>query len=421
MNILLVDDQKAIVDSLKRGICWERLEVNQIFTACSAKEAKLILRNFAVNVLITDIEMPEEDGLSLCRWAKEEFPQLECIFLTSHAEFEYAKEAIHMGGFDYILQPARYEDVEKVVAKAIAKVEKHLKMVNIMRNQKMVLGQRNALLEAIFSKMGQKKYEDADQIFRSAREMFETEYKDAVLFPLLIQVESWNRITNVWEEKLVEMALCNVMEEIFVSLDGEAGICALPGDRYWMMLIMERKDNLADVFRENVELFFKFVNNNLDFQISLYPGGLMEEEFHQTYRRLLRTADLNKSRGGVICWEMPSGESEAAGKEDDPIDKAIAYVKKNLSKNISRAEVASEVYLNEEYFSRLFRQRTGATFRDYLLMEKMNEAKRLLSHSGLSVGIIASKVGYDNFSHFSKMFKKMTDRTPQEYRKEHQR
>ena len=215
MNVLLVDDQKAIVDSLKRGIRWERLDVSQVFTACSAKEAKLILRNFVIDVLVTDIEMPEEDGLSLCRWAREEFPQMECIFLTSHAEFEYAKEAIHMGGFDYILQPARYEDVERTIAKAIAKVERHLKMVNVMRNQKMVLKQRNAILEAIFSKLGQKKYEDADQIYRSAREMFETEYKDAVFFPMLIQVERWNRITNIWEEKLVEMALCNVMEEIF--------------------------------------------------------------------------------------------------------------------------------------------------------------------------------------------------------------
>lgn len=421
MNVLLVDDQKAIVDSLKRGIRWERLDVSQVFTACSAKEAKLILRNFVIDVLVTDIEMPEEDGLSLCRWAREEFPQMECIFLTSHAEFEYAKEAIHMGGFDYILQPARYEDVERTIAKAIAKVERHLKMVNVMRNQKMVLKQRNAILEAIFSKLGQKKYEDADQIYRSAREMFETEYKDAVFFPMLIQVERWNRITNIWEEKLVEMALCNVMEEIFASLNGEAGICALPESRYWVMLIMERRENLEELLRENLELFFSFVNDNLDFKISLYPGGMTEEDFHQVYGKLVKAADRNRDHKAVICWETPEEESDPADHGGDPVERAITYVRRNLSKNISRAEVAHEVYLNEEYFSRLFRQKTGATFRDYVLMEKMNEAKRLLSHSRLSVGIIASKVGYDNFSHFSKMFKKITDRTPQEYRKEHQK
>ena len=220
MNVLLVDDQRAVVESLKKGICWEHLEVEQVFTTSSAKEAKLILRNFPVDILVTDIEMPEEDGLALARWAKEEFPHLECIFLTSHAEFQYAREAIQMGGFDYILQPARYEDVEHSIAKAIARVEEHLKMASVMRNQKMVLKQRNALLDAVLSKQGQGKYEDGDQIFRSAREMFESEYKEAIFYTLLIQLEKWNRITNVWEEKLVEMALCNVMEELLAPLKG---------------------------------------------------------------------------------------------------------------------------------------------------------------------------------------------------------
>ena len=91
MNVLLVDDQKAIVESLKNGIQWGKLPVSQVYTACSAKEAKLVLRNFEVDVLVSDIEMPEENGLSLCRWAKEQFQEIECIFLTSHADFAYAR------------------------------------------------------------------------------------------------------------------------------------------------------------------------------------------------------------------------------------------------------------------------------------------------------------------------------------------
>ena len=105
-------------------------------------------------------------------------------------------------------------------------------------------------------------------------------------------------------------------------------------------------------------------------------------------------------------------------KKEDPIERAIAFIQQNLNKSLSRAEVAEYVHLNEEYFSRLFRAETGATFKEYLLDEKMKEAKRLLVRSRLSVSIIASKVGYDNFSHFSKMFKKITGQTPQEYRKE---
>ena len=83
--------------------------------------------------------------------------------------------------------------------------------------------------------------------------------------------------------------------------------------------------------------------------------------------------------------------------------------------------MAELVHLNEEYFSRLFRQETGDTFKDFMMMEKMKAAKKLLAETHLSVSIVASKVGYDNFSHFSKMFNKMTEMTPQEYRKDNQK
>ncbi len=420
MNVLMVDDQKAVVESLRKGIRWDKLGIAQVFTTCSVKEAKLILKNFPVDVLVTDIEMPEEDGLSLGRFAKKELPLLECIFLTSHAEFGYAKEAIQMGGFDYILQPARYEDVEQSIAKAIARVEERLKMANVMKNQKMVMKQRNALLEMAFLKLSQEKYEEADQMVINARQMLEVEYKDAYFFPLLIQLERWNKITNVWGKQLVEMALCNVMEEIFAPQNGQAGISALIENRYWMVLIMERTERIEELIRENVEVFFHFVNSNLDFKISIYPGE-MQEKFHLTYLKLLRMAEQNREQKAFICWETSEEETGIKEKGEDPIEKAIIYIKRNLSKNISRTEVAREVYLNEEYFSRLFRQKTGATFKDYVLMEKMQEAKKLLRQSKFSVGIIASKVGYDNFSHFSKMFKKITDKTPQEYRKEYQK
>ena len=67
MNVLIVDDQKAIVESLREGIRWEELGVEKVYTACSAREAKLVLVNFQVDVMLSDIEMPEEDGLELCQ------------------------------------------------------------------------------------------------------------------------------------------------------------------------------------------------------------------------------------------------------------------------------------------------------------------------------------------------------------------
>ncbi len=56
-----------------------------------------------------------------------------------------------------------------------------------------------------------------------------------------------------------------------------------------------------------------------------------------------------------------------------------------------------------------------------MLKEKMSVARQLLTNTNLSVGLIASRLGFYNFSHFSKTFKKITDMTPQEYRRRHQK
>lgn len=111
MNLLIVDDQKTIVKGLRDGIDWKAAGIDEVHTACSAREAKLVLMNFDIEILLTDIEMPEENGMELLEWTKTRYPEIVAIFLTSHADFEYARQALKLGSFDYILQPARYEDV----------------------------------------------------------------------------------------------------------------------------------------------------------------------------------------------------------------------------------------------------------------------------------------------------------------------
>ena len=117
MNILLVDDQPSVLSSLKSGLNWSALLVHNVYTALNASEAREIILSHPIDILLTDIEMPKESGLSLLRWCRENHYQFECIFLTSHADFFYAQEAIQLESFDYILQPARYEDIESAIKK----------------------------------------------------------------------------------------------------------------------------------------------------------------------------------------------------------------------------------------------------------------------------------------------------------------
>lgn len=420
MNVCLVDDQRAVVDSLKNGIRWEKLPVDKVYTACSAKEAKLILKNFPVDVLLSDIEMPEEDGLSLCFWAKKEIADIECIFLTSHADFEYAREAIRLGSFDYILQPVRYEDVEKVLLRVWERVCEKQKMQKMMYSQRFLIEQKNHIFDVLTANIVAENWTEVEQLYGHLPELYGVDTEEYLIHPALIQVVRWKKLRNDWEKQLVSLVLKNVMEEVFGDEGANVWVTGFREDRYWCFIQTKRSDFDTDICMKHVQQFYDFIDANMDFSVAFYPGnGLEKGKVREVFEDLLKRAARNTEGKKGIFWDEPENEEEDGDK--DAVALAISYIKKNLSKNISRTDVASYVHLNEEYFSRLFKQQTGETFKDYVMMEKMREAQKLLKNSRFSISIIASKVGYDNFSHFSKMFKKITDQTPQEYRKAHEK
>lgn len=418
MNVLLVDDQRAITENLKKNIHWDVIPVERVFTACSAKEAKMVLRNFPVDVLITDIEMPEEDGLALFKWARENLPDIEGLFLTSHADFEYARKAMHMGGFDYILQPVRPGDVEEALLKLFETIKNKKKMKQLESEWAKVQEQKNNILDGLLLKVKLDKKDAANRLYESFPDIFRMSPEHSLTYPILVHIVRWKSAGQIWEEKLLRLVFSNVMEELFEAAAGSVAVSSLSEERYWILLAVEKGRIDGSFYRHRIEEFYGFIEENMDFQIAVYPsydpgGG----DFIELYESLSRRAGQNRRRRGGVIWEDTEHTGEKAEAGDDAVELAKQYIAKSLNKNISRKSVAEQVHLNEEYFSRLFRQQTGLTFKDYVLTEKMNAAKKLLRDSKLSISIVASKVGYDNFSHFSKMFKKLTNQTPQEYRK----
>ena len=418
MNVLLVDDQRAITESLKKNIRWEVVPVKRVFTASSAKEAKMVLRNFPVDVLVTDIEMPEEDGLALFQWAKENLPDIEGLFLTSHADFEYARKAMHMGGFDYILQPVRPGDVEEALLTIYETIKNKKEMKRLESEWEKVQEQKNNILDGLLLKVKLDKKDAANRLYESFPDIFRMNPAHSIIYPILVHIVRWKSAQQIWEEKLLRLVFSNVMEELFETAAGNVAVSSLSEERYWILLAVEKGRIDSSFYHHRIEEFYNFIEENMDFQIAVYPAGeTTGRDFIGLYESLSRRAGQNRRRSGGVIWEDTEQTGSGADGEDDAVELAKKYIAKSLNKNISRKSVAEQVHLNEEYFSRLFRQQTGLTFKDYVLTEKMNAAKKLLRNSKLSISIIASKVGYDNFSHFSKMFKKLTNQTPQEYRK----
>ncbi|KQY83008.1 hypothetical protein ASD24_11985 [Paenibacillus sp. Root52] len=100
------------------------------------------------------------------------------------------------------------------------------------------------------------------------------------------------------------------------------------------------------------------------------------------------------------------------------VDQLCIYIENHIGEELMREELASFAGFNPAYLSRLFRKEKGMSLSEFILQRRVAKAKTLLSQSTVKVTDIAGKVGYYNYSHFTKMFKKCTGITPQEFRKQ---
>ncbi len=98
--------------------------VDEVKTAYDAAGAREQIMDGDVDILLCDIEMPGENGVQLLRWVREQEYDLECIFLTCHANFLYAQEAVKLNCMDYLLMPARTEEIEEVLKKVVKGLRK---------------------------------------------------------------------------------------------------------------------------------------------------------------------------------------------------------------------------------------------------------------------------------------------------------
>lgn len=134
-KVLIVDDEKMIRMGMKRGIAWKSLEIDEIYTAASGKEALTILREQHPEIMITDIQMTEMTGLELIGESRKYVPELRVIVLTGFNNFEYARQSLRLQVQDFFLKPIEEKDLEQSVKKQIDYLE-YIK--NRERNKKLL-------------------------------------------------------------------------------------------------------------------------------------------------------------------------------------------------------------------------------------------------------------------------------------------
>ncbi len=122
-NVLIVDDEAIAVEALLTCTDWKKYHIENVYVAYSAAQARKRLAEKKVDIILCDIEMPQESGLSLVQ-SLENTRKPEIVFITCHADFDYAKEAVHLQSFDYILKPVTPEKLEQLLNAVVQKLDR---------------------------------------------------------------------------------------------------------------------------------------------------------------------------------------------------------------------------------------------------------------------------------------------------------
>ena len=226
MNVLIVDDDKLARKGLIAVIDWEQYGLCVVGDVQNGKKALEFLENHPVDLVFTDIDMPEMNGLELMKICKESYPETDFVIFSVYEDFSFARQALRLGALDYISK-IEFDPEE---CDAIMK-----KIVETYQNKRREKAERNLRTEENWEGETVRKLEEE---FQSGRWIFDEDELEKMSeqlseLPLLNWIHSWlqNKYLNS-SSKTDDISLCiravqYIQEHVTESVRAEAAADAV--------------------------------------------------------------------------------------------------------------------------------------------------------------------------------------------------
>ncbi|MFD0958026.1 response regulator transcription factor [Paenibacillus chungangensis] len=339
----MVDDE-AIVRSGVRVLlqqCHEGITI--VGEARHGAEALSIMENETPDLVITDIRMPEMDGLELIKHIRHRFPDMPVIILTGYADFDYARSALQYGVTQYLLKPVTQESINEAVWTILSK------------DPVRWVGELDS------------------HLLKEVKELV-TDLVKAVLSENLQEVE---RII------LYTKKICDDRQLSLLAIKQLLGYLRLT---YFVEMLVHRND-LPDI-KEMLNL-----------------NGLTKEEW---FRDWLLHAEAQVR--WISSKRMPRNKRLVEGVVQDI---HLRYHEADLSLPV----LAEKFGVTATHLSKMFREIMHYPISLYIGKYRLEMARKLLEQNKTTLlSDIAEQCGFNDYPHFSKMFKRHFGVSPQEYR-----
>ncbi len=310
MRLLVVDDDFSVANGIVTHLPWDKLKIDEVTAVNSAGEAREAFRNGNFEIVLCDIEMPVESGISLVEWIRENYPSVLCIFLTAHAEFEYAQKGVQLGCFDYILQPTTYENIEEVLRRAVNQVnidryKKELQQLalDVRNNEQTMI--RHMLREYLYGE-GENAEAQIAQLGNFGCHL--EEMKEFTLLRIQIFAGAQDELPD---RDVRAFIIQNVISEMIPNKNMTVVSAAL--SRAENLVLLPDFSLLPVRFEEIMEEFRKTIARVFHYKTALYV--LVDTEhglpmLREASRRISAAASDNVQEADQVFWIEQNGERE---------------------------------------------------------------------------------------------------------------
>lgn len=384
-TVLVVDDEPLVRRGIINSVQWENYGVNQIFEASNGNEAWELYQNSAVDIVITDIKMPEMNGIELLRALKTVNSKAVRIVLSGYSDFEYLQKAIRAGVMDYLLKPINVIELEEVLETAINRLrEEELQKTERMKNLR-----DNTFARLMEGNIG--RHELRDKLEKLNIQLGGGPYVVTIFqFP-----------SSVFEEPLffAKLDMCEEKCNKIIQLENMGLVCTMNGN----LIVLYDKDTSnqkIDIINSKLE---KAILQYMDRSVCIYKGKTVGE-----------TEEIAFS---YIDAKRQNKEKEEKKKYSKQVQDLLNYIDKHFREEISLKEAAELFYINPSYLGFIFKKEYGHSFTETVNRKRIEYAKQLLLNSNIKIYEVAEKVGFLDSRYFVRVFKKYEGINPSEVRK----
>lgn len=351
-SVLLVDDEPLAIEGLQMFVDWERLGFRVCGVCENGAEAMSAASELMPDVIVTDIRMPEMDGLELIgRLQGDRGAAAEFVVLSAYGEFAFAKRAMQLGVRHYLMKPVIGEEA----AEALKQVRARLDTRRAIRRKADDDGE-----EASLPALAAHRMKDLLQAIEDADRSRATDAVDFLFRELAVCPTEW--------AKLFADSLSLQCVKLIRGLGGDPAL-----------LLRERLEpdtNGADagpaIERTRIHAYAEQAIRAVQLLRDNKPGGTMAE-----------------------------------------VDR---YVREHYRSPLSIRDVAARFYLNPVYLGKAYQDKFGCGLLDRMHDLRIAEACEKLRGATGSISAIAEQVGYAHYRHFLQHFERRTGRKPAVYR-----